>query len=888
MGQDYFSEQERKNAISKMHERTEFLNDMAEKNRKFTVDFEYSRLNKNKVFDNLQPGEDIYTSGYAEQEKEFRKPGNFMLGDDYYRGITSRIPFELSFARYMKMPEEYIYSNTPEAMEAKSKMGEVFEKIFMDDPKSSPETRAAKQETAGRVLAQMYKNNAKNFDYRSMGDLGDEDNLFSHAQELSFQNPVQLAQSLKTEPQSFLKGFFEEMGFLKTKPNPGQQFDKNSMAEEKAEIDKAEIDMKNDRTLNDSGNIGLNYLYNTIMNLYPSRFNFSVRNNPEYGKSTVSFDGLLAEDQENIAAVNAARYALKKISTGSEPEDKIGFTDKEMVNLQGNILNAPDSQLIADLYKSDTPMADYQKKLMLNAALPGSKGPVVAFTGNMRESLDNRRTIDIASQMRREFAEQTGLFKDLTVPAEDAELDLSESEKPAENAVRYTRRQQIFRAGIVHKLYESGMPVELAQALTVAAGDKIGQNGKITQEAGQKYAEEQIKKAGGDSNLLCRNITEELMAQTKNLGKKTLKQNVFTDNESLRDYTHRMNLDQSLDMIRDNNPKVYYTALEDLNARGSVERNHELYRNAFSAFSFQQLKNGVREQDIVLQPYELKDKETAMVHKDEQDPVRIEYTKFKNTPEVDPMELRDAYKTLDFTGDQLENTEMTYKLGFGNNFCGQTADVMRSNGLNEFDCIFINGKPVSQIYKDKMNAGGQKAFDEEPAESDRKVMQAMVVSAGLYGANTITYTKPIPGENGELNFSVPQEVKRSVSKTAPIEAPREGTWHWIRHFGTESWENKFERAASNRSQAVERSQDYLRQYMIKDREVKAAEKKANENKKEEKPTTEAESRKQTSFSEIKEAEEKKQKTFSMQENKKEKEEPAKTGEGLKKKNGLHQ
>ncbi len=169
---------------------------------------------------------------------------------------------------------------------------------------------------------------------------------------------------------------------------------------------------------------------------------------------------------------------------------------------------------------------------------------------------------------------------------------------------------------------------------------------------------------------------------------------------------------------------------------------------------------------------------------------------------LDPNAMRDVYKNFgkgkaEFTDQQLTYSQDIYEHSLGKAFGRSEQMMLGEMGITPFDCIFINGKSVHQLYSERPGA--------EPNGQNFADMKAMVVAAGLYGANQITYAKPVV-ENGKIAFPKTEYLRRQNSKISGLEDQKGGFWHH-----NESMQDKFDRAygdAKSRDKEIHKTDDF--------------------------------------------------------------------------------
>lgn len=163
---------------------------------------------------------------------------------------------------------------------------------------------------------------------------------------------------------------------------------------------------------------------------------------------------------------------------------------------------------------------------------------------------------------------------------------------------------------------------------------------------------------------------------------------------------------------------------------------------------------------------------------------------------VHPEEYRRAYEKGAFTHAQLEYTAGIYDKSIGLAFNPLQKQYLHDCGMNEFDCIFINGKSVRELYNKKRT--DSKNTDAETAGIPD--MKAMVVAAGMYGSSSITFTYPVNSRDGMI-FAPPQYLNRQNDPADMLPDIKNSLWHRIR-FGHETMQDKFDRASSGQEAAV--------------------------------------------------------------------------------------
>lgn len=170
---------------------------------------------------------------------------------------------------------------------------------------------------------------------------------------------------------------------------------------------------------------------------------------------------------------------------------------------------------------------------------------------------------------------------------------------------------------------------------------------------------------------------------------------------------------------------------------------------------------------------------------------------------IDTDAMRDAYESYaenkgGFTQQQLKFSGATYDNSLGRLYGDDQKKMLTENGLNEFDCIFINGKSVRALCNER-NQGKNAAADE--AE-----MKAMVVSAGMYAANNITYTTPVKAADGSVVFDEAKYLNRKESRIDEMKKPSNGFFHRLR-YGNEDMQDKFDRAEKSKDEALRKGQE---------------------------------------------------------------------------------
>lgn len=527
----------------------------------------------------------------------------------------------------------------------------------------------------------------------------------------------------------------------------------------------------------------------------------------ETAENTRLLDDMLERILEFSVDFNFSSFEKKGVFRDMKPEETVYSRGKAEAVRECSEKGA--CMLGEDYYRDPLARAALEMSFVQYMKMPDE----VILSGKPEDKAAKRKMGEIFHET---MTENPALEKDLRNQHEAAARNIRESMEisntsPFAGYIRetlnaYSGRQRIFRDGIARKLSESGLPADLAESMALSGKEEMGTRGKISQETGEKYAEKLIADANGDMYTLIRNVVQKLERRIPGIYANVSGGERIITADKAMDCMDCASITQSIRQLAERYPKPVFETFRNAENRQNYRNIGRAYRAARENGAYDELFAAADrdEEKLLLKQTDAAAEIAARQPEQKKDTVCLEYSKFEGLEKADPMKLREHYQTLGFTEEELIDTEITYNLAFGNNFSGKTAEALAERGKSEFDCIFINGKPVSEIYAEKKREKNEPADIRNPEEEDVLAMRAMVVSAGLYGANTISCTIPVQDRNGRLHFPQPQEVQRTVSREHPIDPPREGLWHWIRHLGKESWQDKFNRAAEHNDEMLKK------------------------------------------------------------------------------------
>lgn len=179
---------------------------------------------------------------------------------------------------------------------------------------------------------------------------------------------------------------------------------------------------------------------------------------------------------------------------------------------------------------------------------------------------------------------------------------------------------------------------------------------------------------------------------------------------------------------------------------------------------------------------------------------------YGNGEKIDVGKFRNGFDHVDFTPEQQDYAKEKFDQTFDKIFTQESKGMLNDAGLNEFDCIFINGKSVHELYNEKMKLTGPDKDNQ--ANMNMADMRAMVVSAGMFAANNISYAVPEIKDN-KLTFGKVGIMSRKEDPFNKMEPLKESVWHKMIH-GTESMQDKFDRAAKTDEKAAKDCIDKIR------------------------------------------------------------------------------
>ncbi len=399
------SESEVKEITKQREKNTEKLDKFIDNLQLFSRNFHFKQDTENGLYENAKDREDIDKRFLDARKKEMAElikrgkngPVPCMLGGQYYQGRLDMYKTEVLFALSQGLPEDMLFSDTKEAKEKISELGEKFNKIFIRDPKWTPAETADYEKAAGKAAAKMYKYSIDNYDPAKIGDLSDDNVLFSHLLETRCINPNSTFSQYMTQNPTLIKSFLEEFQTYKEDPQKSD-----------LENAKANIHEFNEGNYSRDGYFGL--ITNCTSDAISLHNNKSFRVNKDEAFDTA----LNSPDWAVIMTLNKAKAALREASRYTK--DNIPpLSDDQAVKFYTVLHNNEGYQnKFSELENSkDKKSRNRQRALeagLIKAALPGGKADFIVFKGNPfahPETLDDGPVIDSnAFAWRREKAEQ--------------------------------------------------------------------------------------------------------------------------------------------------------------------------------------------------------------------------------------------------------------------------------------------------------------------------------------------------------------------------------------------------------------------------------------------------------------------------------------------------